>query len=267
MAADTPPGRWLAEVDVTAVGPIDPPAHLQGFGGLHGGVTLALLAKAARGGGDDGVMRSATARFHRPVSQAFTMTITRPRRGRACVDALSHGGDSSLVASASLVIAPVKTQRLPRVGPDCPSVPPHSECKRFAVPAGLVPIGQFLEVRPTDDRRPYADGDRPVLTAWLRLTEDDEPPDPYRMIMLMDALAPSYAAILTALQPIPTVELTVRCADGLPRATSPWILLRASTTWASADGWLGEHIDAWDPAGTHLASADQLRTVTGQAVR
>jgi len=87
------------------------------------------------------------------------------------------------------------------------------------------------------------------------------------MIMLMDALAPSYAAILTAPQPIPMVELTVRCADGLAGTTSPWILLRASTTWASADGWLNEHIDAWDPAGTHLASAGQLRTVTGQAVR
>jgi hypothetical protein len=49
----------------------------------------------------------------------------------------------------------------------------------------------------------------------------------------------------------------------LLRATSPWILLRASTTWASADGWLNEHLDAWDPAGTHLASADQLRTVSG----
>jgi hypothetical protein len=131
------------------------------------------------------------------------------------------------------------------------------------------PIGAFLEVRPTDDSRPYAGGTRPVLTAWLRLTEDDRPPDLYRLTMLMDALAPSYAAIPTAPRPIPTVELTVRCTDDLLRATSPWILLRASTTWASADGWLNEHLDAWDPARTHLASADQLRTVSGspQATR
>ena len=150
-----------------------------------------------------------------------------------------------------------------------PSVPPHGDCERFDIPAGLVPISAFLEVRPTDDSRPYAGGARPVLTAWLRLTEDDRPPGLYRLIMLMDALAPSYAAILTAPQPVPTVELTVRCADDLGHATSPWILLRASTTWASADGWLNEHLDAWDPARTHLASADQLRTVSGspQATR
>jgi hypothetical protein len=191
------------------------------------------------------------------------MAITRPRRGRVSVDALSHADDSSLVASASLITASVRAPRLPPVGPGCPSVPPHGDCERFAVPTGLVPIGQFLEVRPTDNRRPYAGGDRPVLTAWLRLTEDDEPPDPYRVIMPMDALAPSYAAILTAPQPIPTVELTVRCADGLLHATSPWILLRASTTTASADGWLTGHLDAWDPAGTHLAAPDQLRIVSG----
>jgi Acyl-CoA thioesterase C-terminal domain len=101
-----------------------------------------------------------------------------------------------------------------------------------------------------------------VLTAWLRLTEDDQPPDVFRLIMLMDALAPSYAVVLNTPQAIPTVELTVRYADGLRRASSPWILLRASTTWVSADGWLNEHLDAWDPAGTHLASADQLRTIS-----
>ena len=47
------------------------------------------------------------------------------------------------------------------------------------------------------------------------------------------------------------------------RFVTPGTLLRASTTWASADGWLNEHLDAWDPAGTHLALADQLRTVSG----
>ena len=262
VAAATPPGRWLDQVGLAASEPIDPPAQLRGFGRLHGGLTLALLAKAIQCGGDAGAARSATVRLHRPVNQAFAVAITRPRRGRASADALSHA-DRSLLASASLVTAPVGPPSLQPVAPDCPSVPPHGACERFDIPAGLVPIGAFLEVRPTDDSRPYAGGARPVLTAWLRLVEDDQPPDSYRLIMLMDALAPSYAAVLTAPRPIPTVELTVRCAEDLLRATSPWILLRASTTWASADGWLNEHLDAWDPAGTHLASADQLRTVSG----
>jgi hypothetical protein len=64
----------------------------------------------------------------------------------------------------------------------------------MGIPAGLVPIGEFLEVRPTDNSRLYAGGARPVLTA---------------------------------------------------------------------DGWLNEQLDARDTTGTHLASADRLRTVSG----
>lgn len=213
------------------------------------------------------MIRSATIRFHRPINQSFTIAITRPRRGRASADVYSDDADRSLLASASLVIAPIKSQHLQQVAPEWPSVPPSDNLKRFAIPTGLVPIGQFLDVRPTDDIHPYAGGAQPVLTAWLRLTEDDKPPNPYRLIMLMDALAPSYAAILTTPQPVPTVELTVRCAEEILHVTSPWILLRATTTWASADGWLNEHLDAWDAAGTYLASADQLRTVSGSPTR
>jgi hypothetical protein len=263
VTAVTPPGRWLDQARPGAGEPVDPPAWLRGFGGLHGGLTLALLAKAIRGDADAGPVRSATVRLHHPVNRAFTVAITRPRRGRASADAWSEDPDSLLMASASLVTAAGRPPSLPPVAPDCPAVPPPGECEHLDIPAGLVPIGGFLEVRPADDARPYAGGARPVLTAWLRLAEDDQPPDLYRLIMLMDGLAPSYAAILTAPRPIPTVELTVRCADDLRPATSPWVLLRASTGWVSADGWLNEHLDAWDPAGEHLASADQLRTVSG----
>jgi hypothetical protein len=261
VAAASPPGRWLDQAELAAGQPIEPPAHLCGFGGLHGGLTLALLAKAMYSGGDAGEMRSTTVRLHRPINQVFTVAITRPRRGRASADAFQEDGGRLCLASASLVTGAARPQWLQPVTPDCPSVPPHGNCDRFAIPPGLVPIGQFLEIRPTDSSRPYAGGPRPVLTAWLRLTEDDQPPDIFRLIMLMDALAPSYAAVLTTPQAIPTVELTVRYAGGLRRASSPWILLVASTTWVSSDGWLNEHLDAWDPAGTHLASADQLRTI------
>jgi hypothetical protein len=95
----------------------------------------------------------------------------------------------------------------------------------------------------------------------VRLSEDDRPPDLHRIILLLDVLAPSYAAILSTPQPIPTVELTVRPAHRLGSAASPWILLHTQTTTVTPDGWIHEHLDAWDPAGAHLASADQLRIV------
>jgi hypothetical protein len=258
-APATPPGRWLNQ---PADGAIHAQPHLRGFGGLHGGLTLALLTRAMQQDGTEpGGFRSATARFYHPIIQTFTTRISRPRRGRVTAEAVSADPGRSVVASASLVTSAARSPSLPPVAPRCPLAPPATECERFVVPAEFVPISAFMDVRPVGTSRPYAGGAQPELTAWLRLTEDDQPPDLHRLILLMDALAPSYAAILTSPRPIPTVELTVRTADSFQTGTSPWILLHARTVWASPDGWLHEHLDAWDPAGNHLASADQLRAV------
>ncbi len=107
--------------------------------------------------------------------------------------------------------------------------------------------------------RPYAGGADPELVAWVRLIEDDAPPDALRLVFLMDALAPSYAAIMSTLQLIPTVEMSVSVDDGSDDARSPWVLLRARTRIASASGWTTEEIDAWSPDGAHLACARQTR--------
>lgn len=128
----------------------------------------------------------------------------------------------------------------------------------FQVPVDFVPIAAATEIRPVGSRRPYASGDRAELTAWVRMAEDDLPPDGLRLIFLLDALAPSYAAVLSELRPVPTVELSVRPQPAQP--TSPWVLLQARTVAASG-GWIDEHIDAWDVDGTHLASGHQLRVL------
>jgi hypothetical protein len=67
--------------------------------------------------------------------------------------------------------------------------------------------------------------------------------------------------VLTDLQLVPTLELTVRPGAGLPQAASPWVLLHARTHSADPGGWIDEHIDAWDVKGVHLGSANQLRIV------
>lgn len=124
-------------------------------------------------------------------------------------------------------------------------------------------FARYTEIRPVGPNRPFAGGVEPELTAWIRLVDDDRPPDAHRFVLLMDALAPSYAAILTTPTLIPTVELTVRPAAMLAAASSPWLLLHARTHMASATGWVDEQIDAWGPDGTHLGSAHQLRLVVG----
>lgn len=261
----TPPGRWLTQLPP---GGIDAPRHLWGYGGLHGGLALAMLARTMRHPDDVGPVRSATARFDRPLTGAMTAHIEWPRKGRAVATVSAQQPEGASLAAAWLITGSPRPadhdhndgfHRGVVIEPVAPSAPPPADCERFSVPTGQVPITAFLEVRPIGLNRPYRGGGSPELTAWVRLTEDEQPPDPYRLILLMDALAPSYAAVLTEPVPIPTVEFSVRMGDGLRRVASPWVLLHAKTTCASRDGWIHEHLEAWDIAGTHLATAQQTR--------
>jgi hypothetical protein len=53
--------------------------------------------------------------------------------------------------------------------------------------------------------RPFAGMREPALAAWVRLVDDDLPPYEVRLMIFMDALPPSFGALLTAPVPIPTV--------------------------------------------------------------
>ncbi|MCC3771898.1 thioesterase family protein [Streptomyces sp. UNOC14_S4] len=241
---------------------MDAGAHLNGFGGFHGGLTLALMAAAMQDEVPDLALRSVTARFHRTLGNAFRVETSRVRAGRTvtsfAAQAITAEGTH---VEASAVFGTPKPAEWRTFAPAAPAVPPPEECELFVIPPEFVPISRYLEIRPVGAARPYAGGDEPELTAWIRLLGDERPPDAPRLVLLMDSLAPSYAAVLSTLAVVPTVELTVRPGDGLGRADSPWILLRARTRTADADGWVDEEIDAWDRDGTHLGSAQQLRII------
>ncbi len=246
-----PAGEW-----------IDAGTHLFGFGGFHGGLTVALMAAAMQGDAPGIPLRSVTARFHRPIGDEFRLETSTVRAGRS-VTALTARAVTArgIHVDASAVLGPPGTAEWPAFAPTAPDAPPPEECEIFAIPPEFVPISSYLEIRPVGPHRPYAGGTEPELTAWIRLLEDEEPPDALRFVLLMDSLAPSYAAVLSTLALVPTVELTVRAGANLGRAASPWILLRARTRAATADGWVDEEIDAWGRDGAHLGSAHQLRII------
>jgi len=131
----------------------------------------------------------------------------------------------------------------------------------FTPPEGFVPFANRTETRPVGSARPFAGMREPELAAWVRLVDDDLPPDEVRLMIFMDALPPSFGALLTAPVPIPTVTLAVTPGDGLSKASSLWVLLRARTDVARSDGWHTERIDAWSQDGAYLGSAEQLRLV------
>jgi hypothetical protein len=210
-----------------------------------------------------GLVRSTTARFHRPIRDGWSIETALSRTGRSVITATATAStDRGIHVDASAVFATPRATRWVTVAPAAPAVLPPEACEVFTIPTEIVPFAAHTEIRPVTEALPYSGAPEPELVAWIRLVEDDRPPDLARLIVLVDSLAPSYSAVLTDLSLVPTVELTVVPSDGLGRASSPWVLVRATTRSATASGWIDEVIDAWGPDGTHLASAHQLRVVT-----
>lgn len=248
--------------DARPDGVVDASRRVWGFGGVHGGLTLASLTRAMRAEvPTEARERALTARFHRRINGAFGTQTRVVRAGRTITIEAQATVDGEVHAHATGTFATTQASAAGRhrdFGAQAPPAPDPEDCEPLTIPADFVPISSYMEVRPVGPNRPYAGGQEPALTAWIRLSEDDEPPTPLRLLVLLDALAPSYAAVLDRPRTIPTTELSVRIVNP-PRSPSPWALLHAQTTWARADGWLEEHIDAWDPTGVYLASATQLR--------
>ena len=239
---------------------IEPRRDLWGFGGLHGGLTLALLAERMQRAVGAGALRSVAAQYHRPLRRPFQIETEVTRQGRTmAATSATASVDGSRAVTASGIFAAGEGRAVPLAASAPPDAPPPADCPVFTIPTELVPFAQHTEIRPVGANRPFASGREPELTAWIRLVDDDEPPDALRLIVLMDSLAPSSAAVLDAPVAIPTIELSVR-PTGAIGERSPWVLLR-STTRSVHGGWVDESIDAWSIDGAHLATATQLRLV------
>jgi hypothetical protein len=258
--SSTTPGALL---DSPPVGRLGSDPGLWGFGGLHGGLVLARLATAMTNDVPTGLLRSATARFHRPVRDEWSIETAVTRRGRTATTTTARAiSDRGIHVDASAVFTSPTGSQWATVAPAMPACARPDTLDVFTIPPELVPFASHVEIRPVTDALPYSGAPEPELLAWIRLVEDGRPPDLARLIVLLDALAPSYIATVTDLTLAPTVELTVMPADGLALASSPWVLLRATTRSATSSGWIDEVIDAWDPDGHHLGSAQQLRVAT-----
>lgn len=240
-----------------AIGPA-----LWGFGGVHGGLTLALLTEAMCRRADGRVLRSVFAQFRRPLRDEIEIRVTDDGTGKTLswlsAEASSKG---AIAVSAKATFSRQVGSGFASISPGMPIAPRPKDCPVFTPPAGFVPFAQRTETRPVGPGRPFAGMQEPELVAWVRLVDDDLPPDRVRLMILVDALPPSFGALLTAPVPIPTVTLAVTPGGGLTSASSPWVLLRARASFATSDGWHTERIDAWSEDGAYLGSAEQLRLV------
>ncbi|MDY7101615.1 MAG: thioesterase family protein [Actinomycetota bacterium] len=249
---------------------IDVGADLWGFGGVHGGLALALVTREMTQALPDRRLRTVGGHFLAAIRRPATIETSVLRRGRQASAVRGEVHDdrgTRLVATALFGRArsdgDERTHAAAPHAPAMPSAPPPDALDRYLVPPEFAPFTVHLDIRPVGDARPFAGGDDPELVAWIRMVEDDEPPDLLRLITLTDALAPSYAAVLAQPQMLPTLALEVRPTAPPGATSSPWVLLRARSVSATADGWVDERIDLWSPDGIHLASADQTRLLVG----
>ena len=79
-ASPAPPGVLVGRA---VPGPLALGEHLRGFGGIHGGLALALMTSAMQGQAAGEPLRSVTARYHRAIAGEFRIEVTPIRSGPA----------------------------------------------------------------------------------------------------------------------------------------------------------------------------------------
>lgn len=237
------------------------PPFAWGFGGLHGGLALSLVASSIEHSVPDHPLRSITGQFHRPIRETFTIEshVVRTGRSVAAVQATGHGS-AGVCLTATAIFGSDQEPGVPVYAPDAPDVPGPDLLETLHGMDDKVPVLAQVDVRPVGSIQPYAAAAEPVMTAWMRVKGREAPVDPCSVIFFLDALPPSYTAVLTQPRPVPTLEASAHVTANLP--TSPWVLIRSRTVRASEAGWVTELIDAWDPDGAHLGSAQQLRVAS-----
>lgn len=236
---------------------LEVPSFAWGFGGLHGGLALSLVASSMRRTVPEHSLRSITGQFHRPVRDTFAIEsqVVRSGRNASAISATGTGADGVCV-TASAIFGPDQERCAPVFAPAAPDVPGPDSLPALRLDE-QIPVLSQVDLRPVGPIEIYGGLADPVMTAWMRVKGRDAPIDPYSVLFFLDALPPSYTAVLTQPRPSPTLEFSAHVTSSVP--TSHWVLVRSRTVRASEGGWLTESIDAWDPDGAHLGSAQQLR--------
>ena len=236
----------------------DVPSFAWGFGGLHGGLALSLVASSMQRNVPEHSLRSITGQFHRPIRETFAIEsqVIRSGRNAGAVQATGSGPDG-ICLTATAVFGSEQEQGVPVYTPDAPDVPGPDSLPTLDGLGEKIPVLSQVELRPVGAIPLYAGAADPTMTAWMRIKDREAPVDPCSVIFFLDALPPSYIAVLTEPRPVPTLEFSAHVTSSVP--TSPWVLVRSRTVRAGEGGWLTESIDAWDPEGAHLGSAQQLR--------
>ncbi|MGW0038960.1 acyl-CoA thioesterase [Gordonia sp. NPDC003376] len=245
-------GTWHAHVDPT----------WRSWTGPHGGVITALATEVAQRELPEVAVRTVEIRFlGRPDDGDL---VLRPRihplgRRTTIADVDVTQGDH-LVARASVTLGHLGDPHPDDRIPSTPLTVRNAEdCDRFLVPPDLLPMGQHLDVRPTDGPLPITGSDEAWMRMWLS-TIPELPVDAASLAIFVDAPPPGLFPTLTAPVAIPTVTLSMTITADLRDVDTTRVLVHTANT-SSIGGWAVDDTEVRDRHGLLLATARQSRRV------
>lgn len=231
-------------------------------GNTNGGYLMALAARASSVAAGDRSPLSVTAHFLSPgrpgpvvidtAVQKEGKRLTTVGATLAAVD--EEGSERPLITMlGSYTGGTIDDEPIERVEATPPEMPDPDDCVAVA-PGEVFPPNMMgrIDLRLHPDDAGFGAG-RPVMRGWFRLL-DDEPIDPFSLILATDAFPPT---IFNAQLPVgwaPTVELTAHVRG---RPVPGWLRCQYTTRFISG-GLLEEDGEVWDGAGRLVAQSRQL---------
>ena len=233
------------------------------FGVTNGGYTLSVLGRAM--GMLVGTRRliSISGHFLNPATpgpvEIDTQIVKNGRSLDTTTATMSRDGRPLLMASAVHASVTDDQEGAEIVVGEPPDLPPPDDCVR-ATPAHDAPlppplVGQVdVRVHPEDAGALAGNpSGRGRMRGWFRLL-NDEPLDPYAIVMASDAFPPPVFNSGLPLGWTPTVDLTVHIHNG---EANGWLACRFTTNFVTR-GMLEEDGELWDSNGKPVAFSRQL---------
>lgn len=235
------------------------------FGITNGGYLMAIGARAMSGSAEDRIPVSVTSHFLRPVSAGpVEVAVDEIKRGRtfSTVEATLTAASESMTMLGSFIDpAAIESSDLYAAGAP-PDLPPPEDCPRaLPNPDGPLPppiVAQFEERLHPDDATPLEGRPSGVarMRGWFRL-HDDEPIDPFTLLLVADAFPPAVFNVELPLAWTPTLEMTTQIR-AIP--APGWLRCQFTTRFVSG-GMLEEDGEIWDDSGRLVALSRQLALV------
>ncbi len=240
----------------------DVPDGWQQGRGAFGGLTLAMLARAAGATLDaaERPLRTITAELPGAVMVGHATVHVETLRAGSGVTTVAarveQGG--AVVAHAVLTFGKTRAVDLDREGAPPPSPPPFAEVP----PAPALPMGpvftQHLEYRVIRGV-PFAGEPEASVEGWVRLRAPGDVPRPIALIGLIDGWFPSVLPLVTAPRPFGTIAFAAHLFDRAWSLGEP--LYHRARLLSSQQGYFVELRELYTPRGELCAVNQQTMAI------